>query len=493
MRGQLEESPTIGEVIDQPKPFYDGSPPPILPEPRVCGPLDYFTRGDPNGPKVGLDSCLNAPPFPPAVLPCQLSQCSGIYIPQEGAIGLFTRQDTPQEGWVSDLVGPNAQAWQFLCEDGPGHPVHQVYFLTEFTPGPEPRGWNAIESWQDPFRLIFHVETDLGNYTLTVGNLPDLNRFTVWGIPRCCFNAAVPPVPTSIAQLSQDNPAVLYMLAAIMAATYETTAATAAGIVNAWLGPPLDSAFVPNSSSIIPGMFLVRYNNFAIVWVAGTSNETQLALQAMQFSAGPLNVGQYSTIPLWHIANRSINDRLAALGVATNLPILLVGHSYGGVLAWTLGVDYHLAQPGRDVHCVTFGMPKPGDNRLAALSPGTRWTRVENYGDPIPATPPDLGFLSVWQPFVPSAFLEGWNLFIHGGNSWQLDPAGGMSRVADSPATYVTMAEVLANYLIFNPGLTFTAHGSATYATRLNLATGFPLSQFPVSFAALAAARAAYP
>lgn len=72
LRGNDYTEPDIGEVWDNPRPFYSGDPPPHLPRENVCGPVEYFTAGSPNPPVPLPDNTVWG------MLPC----CFGEGIPE---------------------------------------------------------------------------------------------------------------------------------------------------------------------------------------------------------------------------------------------------------------------------------------------------------------------------------------------------------------------------------------------------------------------------
>lgn len=493
MRGELLEDPELGEPIESNRVMYNGDPPPIVPVPRICGPLEYFTEGDPNGPQVGINACMHTPPASGEQLPLRITNAVGSFAVWDNAEGIFEREDTPGQTYLADVdVLGFVLELQLGCVDAATAPG--VYYGVGMTfPTIENLGVNRPDSWRNPLRLVFDCANNSGSFTLTVGNLPSAPPPRVWGILDCCLPTGVPPVPSALSHFDLNDPAVLYMLAALEAAVYQPDVTAALDIATAWLGAPLQFDFVNALDQWHPGTFVARYPGFTLAVVEGSTNELQLALQVLFSVAGPVDCGQYSTNPIWRSANRFVHDRLLLTGVDPSAPVLLVGHSYGAAVAWTLATDYLVAQPGRQVKCVVMGMPKPGDVRLQALSRDRGFRSLETVGDPVPSIPPDVGWWSAFAPVTTQAVLNNWARFKSGGIVGQIQGNGAIVDTDDDPAFWLDMLQVAANFVAPIPGLIFIAHLVGNYAHLLSLGAGTPVSTFPVSPAALAVARGHFP
>lgn len=461
--------------------------------PRICGPIEYFTRGTPNGPNVGLETCLGTPEGAAFSLPAVIDNATGAWAGYDGAPSTFLRLPGPAEEYTASFAGPGTLSLNIVCEDLTPLPPGVHYALFIVNPIFEFVGYNRADSWADPVRLVFDAVSAFGTFTVIAGDLPVAGSPRVWGILPCCLPGPVPIQPTALSHFDLSDAAVLYMLSAIAASTYEGLPTTGVAILTAWLGAPQATDYIGPGAELVPGSLIAVYPGFAILSIAGTSNELQAALQILQSILGPVDCGSYSTLPLWRLANRAVHDRLVALGVASDLPILITGHSYGGAVAATLAADYLVAQPSRRVECVTFGSPKPGDDRLREIALAQGFIRVENYGDPVPDVPPTFDWWSVFAVSIPTPILRAWALFKKGGIGLQVAENGTITITDVSPALYVDMLLILENFLAIIVGLSFPVHSMPTYAHRLSIAAGDPVNPFPVSPAALAQARASFP
>jgi len=148
------------------------------------------------------------------------------------------------------------------------------------------------------------------------------------------------------------------------------------------------------SDGTLPAIVTIIHPDYAVAIADGTRNFQQIALQGLFFLQGPQNFGQFATMPLWHTAGQTILQTLKDDGYNFNGSVCFVGHSYGGaaacIAAIKLGVPNDRAR--RDV--LTFGMPKPGDQRLVDRLHARQAVHLVNHDDIVTILPPDLILLN---------------------------------------------------------------------------------------------------
>jgi len=168
-------------------------------------------------------------------------------------------------------------------------------------------------------------------------------------------------------------------------------------------------------TSQFPGVFTIVDSTYCVVIIHGTNNYQQLALQAFQTITGPTNVGIYGTVPLWYNASSYVHNLLLDDGMTAGMPIMIVGHSYGGAVTLNLAARYRYADDTRLIRYLTFGAPKPGDQRLIDLVKLCAGVDLANTEDFVTVLPPDIHLL---QPVIAILGLVGLAVW----ESWKSPP-----------------------------------------------------------------------
>jgi hypothetical protein len=179
-------------------------------------------------------------------------------------------------------------------------------------------------------------------------------------------------------------------------------------------GPGFAVNFHP-AGSVFPECLTITSPAFSVAIVGATSNYLQLALEAFASLAGPQNFGLYGTNPVWFAASSNLDNQLQGDGAVPGTPLVLSGHSYGSATVHNLAVRYIQAAPGREIRCLTFGGPKPGDARMAAWLARCRQVNLANTDDFVCVLPPNPSVLA------PLAAITGPALFLLW-SEWEFPP-----------------------------------------------------------------------
>jgi len=135
-----------------------------------------------------------------------------------------------------------------------------------------------------------------------------------------------------------------------------------------------------------------------IVVSQGTFTAIQLATELLYGAIDPINIGPFSTMPLWWRAAQYLSDKIRELG-GENKPLFFAGHSYGAAAGAVLAAVIKWHRPDRRVRMITYGMPRVGDSRVIPYLAGVEATHLQTPGDPVPQLPPnplnEYGLLSI--------------------------------------------------------------------------------------------------
>lgn len=139
-----------------------------------------------------------------------------------------------------------------------------------------------------------------------------------------------------------------------------------------------------------PRSLVVRVRDHCFTFCEGTQMWQQWITQISQAAFGATNIGTFGTVPLWNDTATLLLNRITLAGGNASRRFVFVGHSLGGASCAIAAARIKSGVPTRIVELVTFGSPKPGDDRLAGLLAKTPGTHYVNEGDPVPYVPPKI-------------------------------------------------------------------------------------------------------
>jgi len=252
---------------------------------------------------------------------------------------------------------------------------------------------------------------------------------------------------------------------------YNPDAALAAATLAGAFAPGSTSIVVDNTAGVVPGSAIVRDRDFSIVYVSGTTNPQQWALQVVGASTPAFNAGAYSTVAVWYNSAQAIIGRINAANLPAGRPIVLAGDSYGGAVATIVAAELLRQNPGQEIILITFGAPRPGDARLYQLLTGVKWVNVVNDGDPVPRLPPVGGLLTTAATLgVPSSVVNRWAMYQTPPNRAGLSELGNLYKPVSDSIDATVFANLMAAILGGGLPALYKAHDMKIYLDRLNLA-----------------------
>jgi len=300
------------------------------------------------------------------------------------------------------------------------------------------------------------------------------------GFNVLCFTAPQPiPLDPLWETASAYNQCSLqFFYATVLQWIYNGEAAKVATAFTLLLGPSAVTRFHA-ATTLFPAMVTVKTSSFSIAVTTGTTNFQQLALQGFYSLVGPTPVTAFSCNLFHYHCSTWIHTHLTNDGAIAGEPILLVGHSYGGVASHILAGRYRIADNNRLVRSITYGDPKPGDRRLHEILATVPGIALHNSDDFITVLPPDRATIFPVSVALGLAYLllmDGW---IPAPNGQLMDPAGQLHPnqlpfIGTAQLTgYVTRA--LANL----PLAVIIQHAIPVYRERILLRC--PNPEWPVS------------
>jgi pimeloyl-ACP methyl ester carboxylesterase len=263
-----------------------------------------------------------------------------------------------------------------------------------------------------------------------------------------CWSNAFPDNPVHLSDIPLTQRSIIVAQANIVNLLYtDVGAATTAAI--ALLGPGTTVVVTGSGVNDLSPITLIAFNNdIAIVFVTGTTNYQQLALQGMFSLIPPSSMSGYGSNAFWEAVSNIINARIVAAGVPANAEIRIVGHSYGAASGTLTAAKIKRFTPGRVVELLTFGMPKPGDARLSALLGSIPSVNIVMATDPIPSLPPSLEWLLPFIPLVEGSILDGWAQYRPPPNQFILTDEGALTPSNDATFSILQLGVLIADALV---------------------------------------------
>lgn len=306
----------------------------------------------------------------------------------------------------------------------------------------------------------------------------DLPRTVIDGMDSRCFapDFVAPPDPQICAL---DAPALQAAVARLLELVYEEEFLEIKGIMNAWFGLPTQLSSFPVNEELPARDYFRLPDGGYMVLISGTTTPQQWALQGFSALAGPTDFGAFSSNAVWvHTASVMLDEMLAQSFDHTK-PIFLAGHSYGAAVAALLAARFKFWAPDRDVCLLTYGLPKPGDQRTVNHVVASKHVDIATAEDVVTALPPDLRELAPFSALLPFGLADLWA-------SWRPLPSYLVVQ-ADASAAWSSppymdsglLGPLLALVLAGDPLPTFAAHLIGTYVARLKArqpAVAWPLT-----------------
>jgi microcystin-dependent protein len=301
---------------------------------------------------------------------------------------------------------------------------------------------------------------------------------TIAGYPSACFLAPEMPDPNERFLFRIFTCETQRFYAAIIAALYDEDDAQVMAIISRAIGTDGIVTIHPHTDHF-PAVVTIVNENWSVAIHDGTRTNQLFALQAFMSLVGPQDFGRFSTLALWYAASQLTLDKLAADGANNERPTLYVGHSYGAATAAIAAVRNIPAGTRGKRSCLTFGMPKPGDERFKGLLAQVRSCHLATNDDLIAILPPAQILLWMLTPVLGLGVLTlcpGWET---SDAKFILFDDGTETRGNPDDPGYATLLDVVSKAIAHVDIDIVSAHLIETYAARLALRCPTPAPAIP--------------
>jgi pimeloyl-ACP methyl ester carboxylesterase len=230
---------------------------------------------------------------------------------------------------------------------------------------------------------------------------------------------------------------------------------------------------------LFPAVSTFQFGGMIVITVSGTTNYQQLALQALYSLGTPTDFGVIDTNPTWATLSNNLLVALEQSGLTAGYRCLLVGHSYGAAGSLLTALRLKAGGAMQDVRYVTFGGPKPGGIKTAALGTTVRALNIQNDDDIVTALPPTLE--EFYAPMISSGLFQirPWQAWIGAGQVEVYNPAGVQVQREGPPFDSYQIITIANNVINGVPLAPINGHTMAEYLKRAF--AGCPLPEPPVS------------
>jgi hypothetical protein len=264
---------------------------------------------------------------------------------------------------------------------------------------------------------------------------------------------AVPPLPqlnlrgytlplwssvSFLNQLSMTDVPTLLWLATLLRATYSPNGDFFTAAARAVATPGMQVTFVANSAAALPGYGTIRFPQFTLVAISGT---TTLAQYLGQVFSGllvysnfpPISVPDKARVNAFALTQANALDAALAPSIPSSTPMFVLGHSLGGMIGEVLTYKWQRADRKDNLQCCTFGSPKPGDANFSFgfdLQDAFK-RRFAAPNDLVPGFPPNLTGLNLVMPPPLRMVHNYWSQYAQPGQLYYIDSTGGIGAIDD--------------------------------------------------------------
>lgn len=232
---------------------------------------------------------------------------------------------------------------------------------------------------------------------------------------------------------------------------------------------PLDHDVFIAASAVCPQFAVFNSADATLIVICGAKTSDLIASIVVGYS-----IARFSRPPdgTTSIAVQGATVIIAAINSAS-IPvrdrIIVAGHSWGGVVGFSVVSGFKRTGIGTSISLCTFGSPRPSDDRLPVAVGNTDIARFMNEGDKVPEAPPRPRDAAFMYALLPSAVSTNWQEFIQVGQGIQLH--------ADRGPTFTMLPGVssnftdlsLAGFFISNEAPVAIEHKMSLYASRLRV------------------------
>jgi len=298
------------------------------------------------------------------------------------------------------------------------------------------------------------------------------------GFPVGCF--VTPPLqPTGFEEASAVNSCSIQLAyARLISWLYDSNVVAISDFLTAFLGTHWPLTYHP-ATTLLPAVLTAVSTEGTLVWIDGTANWQQFALQSAYSVVGPQNFGAVSTSAFWYNASTYVMGLISTDGADPTKPIFLCGHSYGGVCACLAACRYKAADFTREIKYLTYGMPRLGNDQVQNILGSMQGICLANEGDLVPAIPPSL---EVIYPVVVAtglfAFLV-WPNWLPAPNQALLLANGQLVPNGVTIIDFATVSGLVADVLAGVPYPEIVPHSVDTYFERTYLRC--PEAEWPLT------------
>jgi hypothetical protein len=218
-----------------------------------------------------------------------------------------------------------------------------------------------------------------------------------------------------------------------------------------------------------PQMQTAVHPDYLVVQFAETQNAEQALVQVMGGIQRPEDVGGFGSMNIWYTQAQRGLHRLSLQGGTDDVPILCVGYSYGAAAALVAAGICRQGNPDRVIRFLTFGAPRPGDQRLRdLLDLPTRGCCLANDNDAITAIAPDYDSCIPLRPIFGEQ-LRNFSVWRPALETWQQNPDGTVNPNVYPSLTSQELLELLTHVITTGTFFGYPGHVITEYQRRLRL------------------------